>query len=52
MTDKAQQLKRGYIRKKCSRCGEDLCYQEGDPCDACMDKSFEEVMGFPPPKES
>jgi len=24
-------------RRKCSKCGEDLCWQEGNPCDKCSD---------------
>jgi len=27
----------GYQRRQCSGCGEDLSFQEGDPCDACGD---------------
>jgi hypothetical protein len=27
----------GYVRRKCSQCGEDLSFSESDPCDKCSD---------------
>lgn len=30
-----------HKRKQCSKCGQDLGWTEGDPCDACWFKNYD-----------
>jgi len=37
MKNDSPQAQRGYQRRPCSKCGEDLSFSESDPCDKCAD---------------
>lgn len=41
-------VKRGYQRRQCSRCGEDLSYTEIDPCEKCTDELEAYQKGYDP----
>lgn len=45
MSEQKSEQGRGYVRRVCSQCNEDLSFSEGDPCDKCGDNPVPQPDG-------